>query len=73
MEHYPAIAFLLRWGHPLAIALAACVPLTALALVAQGWSVLIAPAGLIAGIVVYGLLRSYVEVLRVISDTLIPK
>lgn len=73
MEHYPAIAFILRWGHPLVIALAACFPVAALALVAQGWNVLIVPAGLIAGIVAYGLLRSYVEKLRVISATMIPK
>jgi hypothetical protein len=73
MEAYPTIAFLLRWGQPLAIGIAAMLPLAALVLLAQGWSLLVVPAGAVAGIVLFGLLRSYLEVLRVISDTLIPK
>ena len=74
MESYPTIGFILKWGEPLAAVLAALLPLGALWLVLQGgagWLVLV--AGLIAGAVAYGLLRSYVEVLRVIADTLIPR
>lgn len=73
MENYPTIAFLLRWGNALALVVATCPPLGAILLSAQGWTILVVPAGLIAGVVMWGLLRSYVEVLRVISDTLIPK
>ena len=73
MEAYPTIAFLLRWGHPLAIGVAALLPLGAVVLVVQGWGVLIVPAGVVGGVILYALLRSYIEVLRVISDTLIPK
>ena len=73
MENYPTIAFLLRWGELAAALVAACVPLTALVLVVQGASPLFLAAGAIGGIVAWCLLRSYVEVLRVVSDTLIPK
>lgn len=73
MDAYPTIAFIVRWGGPLAVAVAACLPLGALVLVAKGWSPLVLVAGAVAGLVAWALLRSYVEVLRVISDTLIPK
>lgn len=73
MENYPTIAFLLRWGELAAALIAACVPVATLVLVAQGWPLLVLAAGLVAGVVTWGLLRSYVEVLRVVSDTLIPK
>lgn len=73
MENYPTIAFLLRWGELAAALVAAALPLSALVLVAQGWSLLALALGLVAGVVAWGLLRSYVEVLRVVSDTLIPK
>jgi hypothetical protein len=73
MENYPTIALILKWGEPLSAVLAALLPLGALLLVLQGASWLVLVAGIVAGAVAYGLLRSYVEVLRVIADTLIPR
>jgi hypothetical protein len=73
MENYPTIALILKWGEPLSAVLAALLPLGALLLVLQGASWLVLVAGIVAGGVAYGLLRSYVEVLRVIADTLIPR
>ena len=73
MENYPTIALILKWGEPLSAVLAALIPLGALLLVLQGASWLVLVAGIVAGAVAYGLLRSYVEVLRVIADTLIPR
>jgi hypothetical protein len=73
MENYPTIALILKWGEPLSAVLAALLPLGALLLVLQGASWLVLVAGIVARAVAYGLLRSYVEVLRVIADTLIPR
>ena len=73
MEQYPTVAFILRHGKPLAVALAALIPLGALALVMSGWSWWVLPTGLILGVVAFGLLMSYVEIIRIIADTLLPK
>jgi hypothetical protein len=73
MENYPTIALILKWGEPLSAVLAALIPLGALLFVLQGASLLVLVAGIVAGVVAYALLRSYVEVLRVIADTLIPR
>lgn len=70
---YPIVKFLVRKGRPIAVTLA-LVPFGVgayLGIVGQG---LLYPAlGLIASIVVGGLLLSYIEVLRIISDTLVPR
>ena len=73
MENYPTIAFLLRWGNVVAAAVALMIALGAAALVLQGWSVAVLVIGGLTAVLAWGLLRSYVEVLRVIADTLIPK
>lgn len=73
MENYPTIGLILKWGEPLSAVLAALIPLGALLFVLQGANWLVLVAGIVAGGVAYGLLRSYVDVLRVIADTLIPR
>ncbi len=73
METYPAIAFILRYGNGLAIAVALLVPLAALLMVVNGASWLVLLGGFVAGVVAWGLLKSYVELIRVVADTLIPK
>lgn len=73
MDNYPMVSLILRYGKPLAAGLAALLPLGALALQLCGWSWLVLPAGVVLGIVAYGLFLSYVEIIRIISDTLLPK
>lgn len=73
MEQYPTVNLILRHGKWLAVALAAVVPLAALALVLNGWGWWLLPSGLLLGLVLFGLLMSYVEIIRIISDTLLPK
>lgn len=73
MEQYPTVSLILRHGKALATGLAALIPLVALAMVLNGWSWLVLPAGLVLGGVAFGLLMSYVEIIRIIADTLLPK
>jgi hypothetical protein len=73
MENYPTVALILRHGKALAMGIAALIPIIVLVLLANGWSWWLLPAGLVVGAVVFGLLMSYVEIIRIISDTLLPK
>ncbi len=73
MEQYPMVRLILCHGSRLAAGLAALLPLGALLLVAAGWSWLTLPVGLLLAVVAYGLLLSYVEIIRIIADTLLPK
>jgi hypothetical protein len=67
------VRFLVARGKGLAFLLAGLVLLACvLAGFASGQFWLL-PAGIVAGTVLLGLLLSYVEVLRIIADTLIPK
>ncbi len=73
MDQYPAIKLIVERGNLLA-ALIGLLPLAgAIVLVVCGvhWIVLI--AGAVATAVVYLLMRSYVELVRVMADMLIPK
>lgn len=67
------VSFLVKRGHVLAGVLGALPLLAALYLAITGWGPLIVVAGLLASVVTTGLFVSYVEVLRVIADTLMPK
>jgi len=70
---YPVVQFLVARGRGLAYALAALLLLACAAGgIATGQLWLVA-AGIVAAGVLLGLLLSYVEVLRIIADTLIPK
>jgi hypothetical protein len=73
MNDYPMLHFLLRWGKPAAIALAVAVAAAGIWGTASGGSWLWAPAGLIAAAVGYALALSYVELVRLIVDMLLPK
>ena len=73
MENYPIINLLHRHGKILAAGLALCMPLGALALFLTGTSWLALPTGLVAGAVVYVLARSYVELIHIITETLMPR
>ena len=73
MENYPVVSIILAYGKPLAAGLAALLPIGALLMVLCGWSWLVLPFALLLGIVVFGLLLSYVEIIRIIADTLLPK
>lgn len=73
MENYPVIHLLTRHGQILAALLGAAVPAAALLLFLTGvaWPVL--PIGAFAGAVVYVLARSYVELIHIITETLMPR
>jgi hypothetical protein len=71
--HYPAVAFLVRHGRLLAIVIGVVLALagTVATLLGFGWAW--APVGFAAGILIWLLLQSYVEVLTIISETLLPQ
>jgi hypothetical protein len=73
MNDYPMLHFLMRWGKLAAACLALTVlVITLLAAISSGqwlWAV----AGVAIAIVGYGLALSYVELVRVIVDMLLPK
>ena len=74
MENYPIIRLLHRHGTWLAALVAVCPPLGALAMFLAGglpWPVL--PMGVVMGAVVYVLARSYVELIHIITETLMPR
>jgi MFS family permease len=73
MDDYPTVKLILRWGGQMATAAALAPPLIAVALVADGWRWPTLLAGAIIGAAVLVLARSYVEVIRIIADTLLPK
>lgn len=70
---YPVVGFLVRYGIVLSILLGILPLVAAGALVASGWAVWVLAVGAGASVVLATLLVSYIEVLRVISDTLMPK
>jgi len=70
---YPVVEFLVSRGKGLAVALAAAVLLGAIGFGASSGALWLIPTGVVVSVVLLGLLLSYVEVLRIIADTLIPK
>lgn len=74
MDQYPTIKLIVERGNVMAVVIALlpmCAAVAAVAGVAWHWLAL--TAGAIAGLVVYVLLKSYVELVRVMADMLIPK
>ena len=73
MESYPLLDFLVRHGKSLAAGLALATLAVGLAaawcLGAWVWGA----AGAVAGIVVYGFVASYAELVRLVTDMLMPK
>ena len=73
MDQYPTIKLIVERGNLLAI-LIGLLPLAgALVLFAFGVHWLVVVAGAVGAAVVYLLMRSYVELVRVMADMLIPK
>lgn len=74
MEQYPTIKFIVERGNLLAWSIAILPLLGAIALFGLlSWHWLVLAAGLVASAVVLLLMRSYVELVRVIADMLLPK
>jgi hypothetical protein len=73
MPGYPMLHLIGRFGGWLAVLLA-LVPLAAAVWVcALGWSPWWLAGGIVAAIIVFGAARSYVELVRVMIDMLLPK
>jgi len=73
VDQYPTIKFIVERGNLLAIVIGILPLLGGGVLVALGVHWLAIVAGAVAAAVVYFLMRSYVELVRVIADMLLPK
>ncbi len=73
MDQYPIIRLIVERGNALALAIGVLPLLGAVALVALGVHWFAFVVGAVATAVVYFLMRSYVELVRVIADMLLPK
>jgi hypothetical protein len=73
MDQYPTIRFIVERGNMLAWAIGLLPLAGAIALAAIGTHWLVLPAGVVAAAVTWFLMRSYVELVRVIADMLLPK
>ena len=73
-QHYPALMFLVRHGHPVAILCGLAVFLLGVWLVREGAMAAIGlVASAIGGCIVYLLLRVLWDIVRLLADTMIPK
>ncbi|MCW5656013.1 hypothetical protein [Hydrogenophaga sp.] len=70
---YPVVQFLVAHGKRLSYAISLLVLLGTCGLGLANGTLWLLPAGLVASGLLLGLLLSYVEVLHIIADTLIPK
>lgn len=70
---YPAIRFITRWGDLLAILVAVACVVAGFYAVWLGNAWPFGAAGVGAGLILWLVLRSYVEVLRILGDTLMPR
>ena len=73
MTGYPMLHLIGRFGGWLALILALIPLIAAICVVAQGWSLWWLATGGVAALVVFGAARSYVELVRVMIDMLLPK
>lgn len=74
MEQYPTLKLIVDKGNVLAIVLGLLPVLGAVAVgFAFLWHWLILLAGVVLGVLLYGIARSYVELVRVVSDVLVPR
>ena len=73
MNEYPTLHFVVRWGRPIAIAIAVLTAGAGLWGTIAGGSAIWAVLGVGAGAIGYGLLMSYVELLQLVMDMLLPK
>lgn len=70
---YPAIRFISTWGDALAIIVALACAAIGVYAVCAGFHWLAGAVGVAAGALLWLVLRSYVEVLRILADTLMPR
>ncbi|WEK48827.1 MAG: hypothetical protein P0Y66_13610 [Candidatus Kaistia colombiensis] len=70
---YPAIRFITNWGDALAILVAVSCMAVGIYLTWLGYAWPVGVAGVAAGLILWLVLRSYVEVLRILADTLMPR
>lgn len=74
MDQYPTLRIIAEKGNLIAIVVGLLPVLVALAIgVAFLWHWLILAAGVILGGLLFGLTKSYVELVRVIADVMIPR
>lgn len=73
MPKYPVIDLLLRHGHWFAIAVALLPAAGGIYLAYAGWAWPFAVGGALAGGILYVLAKSYVELVALIADMLLPK
>jgi hypothetical protein len=74
MEQYPAVAFIVRHGKPLALVLSLLPPIViALVLHATGFAWICSALALALLPLTYLIARSYVELVAIIADMLLPK
>jgi len=73
MNDYPMLYFLMRWGRVAAAGLAAVVVTAGVWLAASTGNWLWAPASGLVAAIGYALALSYVELVKVIVDMLLPK
>ena len=73
MENYSTVMFLVKHGDYVAIALSACPAFIGLGLVLAGFHWIFLAGGLVATAVAYLFVKSYVEIVRIIADMLLPK
>jgi hypothetical protein len=73
MNTYPMLHFLVRWGRPVAVALAGLVAAAGIWAALSSGNILWGFLGLGLGAIGYGLLLSYVELVKLVMDMLLPK
>lgn len=74
MDQYPTLRIIAEKGNLIAIVVGLLPVLGALAIgVAFMWHWLILAAGVVLGGLLFGLTKSYVELVRVIADVMIPR
>jgi hypothetical protein len=73
MTDYPMLHVLVRWGKPIAVALACLLAASGVWAAWSSGNYLWGLLGLGAAAIGYGLLLSYVELVKLVMDMLLPK
>jgi len=69
---YPFLRLIASYGHALVVLIVIAIAAAGVAATALGQSWIWAAAGVAGAVVLYGLLRSYVELVQIIRETLLP-
>jgi hypothetical protein len=73
MDQYPTLNFIIAHGRKIAAALAVAAIAAGVLATLMGASWLWIVAGIVVGAVGYGVARSYVELIQLVTDMLMPK